>query len=338
VKVKDSREALSRLSINFYRPDFNKLTLVGITGTNGKTTTSYLMESILKEAGKEPGVIGTVNYRFKGLVKEAPVTTPESLELMEILREMNHRGITHVIMEVSSHALEQGRVEGCPFKVRVFTNISRDHLDYHGTMEAYFQAKAKLFNSKGGDGADRSVGIINVDLPEGKRLVSIIDIPWLGFGLSEYAHVRAQDIHATKDGIRFRLITPKGETEIRSSLLGTFNIYNILAASGAALALGIGLNQIQRGIEKIKLVPGRMEPVSNNRGLFIVVDYAHTPDALSKVLETLRPLVSGRIITVFGCGGDRDKGKRDLMGKVAAQGSDMVIITSDNPRTEDPMG
>ena len=338
VKVKDSREALSRLSLNFYRPDFNKLTLVGITGTNGKTTTSYLMESILKEAGKEPGVIGTVNYRFKGLVKEAPVTTPESLELMEILREMNHRGITHVIMEVSSHALEQGRVEGCPFKVRVFTNISRDHLDYHGTMEAYFQAKAKLFNSKEGDGADRSVGIINVDLPEGKRLVSIIDIPWLGFGLSEYAHVRAQDIHATKDGIRFRLITPKGETEIRSSLLGTFNIYNILAASGAALALGIGLNQIQRGIEKIKLVPGRMEPVSNNRGLFIVVDYAHTPDALSKVLETLRPLVSGRIITVFGCGGDRDKGKRDLMGKVAAQGSDMVIITSDNPRTEDPMG
>ncbi len=336
VRVPEARRALSKISLKFYRPDFDTLTLVGITGTNGKTTTTYLLESILREAGAEPGVIGTVNYRFKGQVKKAPVTTPESLELMQILKEMSQSRVTHVIMEVSSHALDQGRVEECPFRVRVFTNISRDHLDYHPTMEAYFQAKARLFELNCLPNAREPQGVINLDIPEGKRLASSIKIPWLGFGLKDAAQVRARQITATGDGIRFRLITPKGEVKISSRLLGAFNVYNILAASGAALALGADLDQIQRGIERVKRVPGRMEPVANERGLFIVVDYAHTPDALSKVLSALRPLVKGRLITVFGCGGDRDKGKRSLMGEVAAKGSDMVIITSDNPRTENP--
>ncbi len=337
IRVPDSRRALSRLSVNYYGRPFERLALIGITGTNGKTTTTYLLESILREAGAEPGVIGTINYRFKGRSKKAPVTTPESLDLMEILNEMAEAGVSHVVMEVSSHALDQGRVQDCPFKVRVFTNLSRDHLDYHRTMEDYFQAKARLFKVSADYEIPGITAVINMDSPEGKRLLGLTKIPAISYGLNAKAHVRAEQINSTREGMEFRLKGPQGEADIFSPLLGEFNIYNILAASSAAMALGVDLEGIKRGIKAVKCIPGRMERVDNAKGLFIVVDYAHTPEALSRVLEALRPLVTGRIITVFGCGGDRDKGKRAMMGQVALLLSDMVIITSDNPRTEDPI-
>jgi UDP-N-acetylmuramoyl-L-alanyl-D-glutamate--2,6-diaminopimelate ligase len=338
IRVRSSRGALSRLAANFYgRPD-EQMNMIGITGTNGKTTTSFLLESILLEAGVRPGVIGTVNYRFPGHECPAPVTTPESLDLMRTLRKMADADVSHVVMEVSSHALDQGRVDDCIFRVAVFTNLSRDHLDYHENMDAYFEAKSCLFRrlGRGGSGpAPRAV--INMDDPRGGELRELIQVPVLGYGLGENCQVRAVQVQASRQGLSARLLTPTGATEIRSPLIGRFNIYNLLAASGAAISLDLGLEAIRGGIGRLARIPGRLEMVPNRRGLAVVVDYAHTPDALQKVMEALRPLSDGRLITVFGCGGDRDKGKRAEMGRVAAARSDIVFITSDNPRTEDPM-
>ncbi len=337
IQVPDSRDALSRLAVRFFEMPFKTMNLIGITGTNGKTTTAYLLESILIAAGKRPGVIGTINYRFSGHVQEAPVTTPESLDLMQTLRSMADSAVTDVVMEVSSHSLDQGRVRDCPFQVAIFTNISRDHLDYHRSMEAYFEAKARLFRSFPEKGAGGPVqAVINADDPKGHDLIKLTDARVITYGMGEECDVRADTVNVSQAGLTARLITPQGEVEIVSPLIGAFDIYNIMAAAGGALSIGIDLESICSGLKRLKGVPGRLEFIKNRRGLALVVDYAHTPDALLKALEAVRLLTDGRVITVFGCGGDRDRGKRGEMGRIAGIRSDRVIITSDNPRMEDP--
>jgi UDP-N-acetylmuramoyl-L-alanyl-D-glutamate--2,6-diaminopimelate ligase len=337
VQVTNTRRALSQLAVNFYRRPFEGMNLIGITGTNGKTSTSYLLESILLAAGAKPGVIGTVNYRFSGCTCKAPVTTPESLDLMHALRKMADGGVTDVVMEVSSHALDQDRVRDCPFGVAVFTNMSRDHLDYHHSMEAYFGAKSRLFRSLNGNEGDRSAkAVINTDDFRGKDLTKLTKVPVTTYGLAKDCAVKANNVRMTKNGLTAWLETPSGEVEVRSCLIGEFNVYNILAASAAALAMGIDLPSVAAGIERLEEVPGRLQRVGNERTPTIVVDYAHTPDALLKALRALKPLANNRLITVFGCGGDRDKGKRPEMGRVAGEYSDLIVITSDNPRTESP--
>jgi UDP-N-acetylmuramoyl-L-alanyl-D-glutamate--2,6-diaminopimelate ligase len=337
-QVENSRQALARIAAAFFNRPFEGMNLMGITGTNGKTTTSYVLESILMAAGAKPGVIGTINYRYSDRIWPAPVTTPESLELMQTLRTMADSGVSDVVMEVSSHALDQGRVEGCPFRVAIFTNLSRDHLDYHGSMEAYFEAKSLLFRGLKEKGAGaRTRAVINTDDPAGRRLAGIADVPMMSYGLSEICDVRAEQVRSSRRGLAARLITPAGNIDLEAALIGSFNLYNILAASAAALCLEIGLEAISSGIARLRGVPGRLEVVRNKRMLMIVVDYAHTPDALLKALTATRSLAEGgRLITVFGCGGDRDKGKRREMGALAGEYSDSVVITSDNPRTEDP--
>ena len=337
VGVSNSREALSKMASQFYGQPFKGINMIGITGTNGKTTTSYLLESILLSAGARPGVIGTINYRFRGKTHPAPVTTPESLDLMRLLREMADENATDVIMEVSSHALDQKRTGDCPFRVAIFTNFSRDHLDYHKTLEEYFKAKSLLFRElKKNESAGGATAIINTDDPKGEELIKLTEADIITYGLGQESHVRADSISVDKDGLRARLITPIGEKDIRSTLIGEINIYNILAAAAAGISLNIDLDTVAEGIERLEVVPGRLELVPNGRGLMLVVDYAHTPDALLKTLETLSHLAEGRLITVFGCGGDRDKGKRYEMGVIAGENSDIVFATSDNPRSEDP--
>jgi UDP-N-acetylmuramoyl-L-alanyl-D-glutamate--2,6-diaminopimelate ligase len=335
--VSDTREALSKLAVQFYDRPFQDMNLVGITGTNGKTTTSYLLESILLAAGARPGVIGTINYRFPGGTWRGATTTPESLDLMQVLRKMADAGVTDAVLEVSSHALDQGRTRDCPFRVAIFTNISRDHLDYHKSMDAYFGAKSRLFSGLRERGAGESTrAVINMDDEKGEALAGLTDVPIVTYGLAKGRDVRADQVRMSGNGLTARLITPAGDMDIRSSLMGEFNIYNILAAAAGALCLDMDLDAVARGIERLNGVPGRLERVKNRRSLNVVVDYAHTPDALLKALGAVKPIVEGRLITVFGCGGDRDAGKRKEMGRVAGEHSDVVFITSDNPRTEDP--
>ncbi|MCF8127073.1 MAG: UDP-N-acetylmuramoyl-L-alanyl-D-glutamate--2,6-diaminopimelate ligase [Deltaproteobacteria bacterium] len=338
IQVPDSRKALSKVAVAFYGHPFHDMNLIGITGTNGKTTTSYLLESILVAAGQNPGVIGTINHRISGFVLKSSVTTPESLDLMKILREMADHHATDVIMEVSSHALDQGRVADCPFRTVLFTNISRDHLDYHQSMDNYFKAKSLLFTtlqSNRPEGAVKSV--INLDDPRGKELLTLSRAETITYGLQDSCDVTAKNVTVGREGLSARLILKgKGEIDIGSSLIGNFDIYNIMAATSAALSLGVDVKSIASGIENMKGVPGRMELVSNPRSLTIVVDYAHTPDALEKALYAAKEIAGGRILTVLGCGGDRDRGKRVEMGRVAGKQSHKVFITSDNPRSENP--
>lgn len=338
VRVPDARAALSDLAARFYDYPYRGMEVVGITGTNGKTSTSYILESVLRAAGAEPGVIGTVNYRYGDTRRPAPVTTPESLDLMAMLREMADNGVTHAVMEVSSHALEQGRVRTCPMRIVVFTNLSRDHLDYHPGMDAYFKAKSRLFRPcEDGGIPGEGPAVINLDDPRGAELVSLCKRPVRTYGLNRDSDVRAEVLSEDRDGFRARLIAPEGDCTILSPLIGRINLYNILAASSAALSLGVEMDAVAEGIERVRAIPGRLERVENRRGLGLFVDYAHTPDALSKALEALRPLARGRLLTVFGCGGDRDRGKRPEMGALAGRLSDLVFVTSDNPRTENPL-
>ena len=338
IQTADSRKALSKAAAAFYGHPFRHMNLIGITGTNGKTTTSYLLESILKAAGRNPGVIGTINRRISGSTLKSSVTTPESLDLMKILREMADRAATDVVMEVSSHALDQGRVADCPFRTVLFTNISRDHLDYHQSMDDYFKAKSRLFLRGQGDGPQNPIkSIINVDDPRGKELAKLSAAETITYGLDNSCDMTAKDVTVSRKGLRARIIyRGKEEIDICSSLIGNFDIYNIMAAAAAAISLGVDLKSIASGVENMKGVPGRMELVPNARSLTIVVDYAHTPDALEKALYAAKEITSGRILTVFGCGGDRDRGKRSEMGRIAGKQSHKVFITSDNPRSEDP--
>jgi UDP-N-acetylmuramoyl-L-alanyl-D-glutamate--2,6-diaminopimelate ligase len=336
--VPDSRKALSKLARAFYADPFKHATLIGITGTSGKTTTTYILESMVKSAGGKPGVLGTVNYRYEGNIVPASVTTPESLDLIRLGREMVDHRVTHIVMEVSSHALDQGRTQDCPFHVAVFTNLSRDHLDYHNTMDEYFAAKSRLFTDLRADSSGRMpTAVINLDDPRGKDLVDMSPSKVLTYGLGEKCQVSAHAVQMDREGSRFRLRTPAGQAEIRSALIGDFNVYNLLAAAAAGLALDLPLEAVVRGIETLQSIPGRLERVENRKGLTLVVDYSHKPDALLKAMTSLKPYVKGRLITVFGCGGDRDRGKRYDMGRLAGEHSDVAFITSDNPRSEDPL-
>ena len=337
VRLPDTRVALSDLAARFYNYPAEGMNLIGITGTNGKTTTSYILESILKEGGSNVGVIGSIDYRFKGRSLKASLTTPESTDLMRIIREMRDAGVTDIIVEVSSHSLDQGRTRGLNWSRALFTNFSRDHLDYHATMEDYFKAKSLLFYSLGEQkDRDQVKAVINMDDPKGRELEEITRVPVVSYGLGDNCLLRATDIETDAGGLRFRLVTPAGNVPITSALLGQINVYNILGAAATAFSLNIDLDLIARGIKRLIYIPGRLQRVKNKRGLSLFVDYAHSPDALEKVLQALRRLTKGGLITVFGCGGDRDRGKRPDMGRVAGDYSDLVIITSDNPRGEDP--
>ena len=340
-QVPNGRRALGRLSANFYKRPAERLAITGITGTNGKSTTTFLVESILHAAGRKSVLVGTIEYHVAGKSLPAPHTTPEALELNEMLSQGFANGATEVVMEVSSHALAQQRIFAVPFDVAVFTNLTRDHLDYHQTMDEYFAAKRILFEGCGTE-APRAA-VINIDDEYGQKIVQrsksrsqIFTYGWTGGDL----HAKSVDI--TSRGTRFDLVSPAGTLAIFSPLLGRVNVYNILAAAGAALARGCDAETITKGIAALNRVPGRFERVDCGQPFTVVVDYAHTDDALRNLTALAREFVThggpqGRVITLFGCGGDRDRAKRPLMGEAAGRGSDFVVLTSDNPRSEDPL-
>ncbi len=341
IRVKNGRRALGLLARTFCGDPSSSLVAVGVVGTNGKTTITYILESIFSVAGFCCGVLGTVNYRYPGLKMEAPNTTPESLDLQRILRDMADNGVTHVVAEVSSHAIDLRRVDDCHFDLGIFTNLTQDHLDYHKTMENYYQAKKRFFSEvlPGGGKSRRHSMVVNVDDPWGKRLVreaGAANRP-LTFGIEEDAHIRPSSFDLSLNGIKAEIAVGPARFELVSPLIGKFNLSNVLAAVSAAIALRIPVEAICRGVMQMNAVPGRLEKVSGLNQPQVFVDYAHTDDALRRVLESLSPFKKGRIITVFGCGGDRDRGKRPLMGKVATNYSDLTILTSDNPRSEDPL-
>jgi UDP-N-acetylmuramoyl-L-alanyl-D-glutamate--2,6-diaminopimelate ligase len=339
VRVADGRTAMAQMAAEFNGNPTRGLPLIGITGTNGKTTTTYLIEAILAAADLPAAVLGTISYRFGATRIEASHTTPESTELQAALRQLADAGARAFVMEVSSHALEQKRVDGCHFDVAVFSNLTRDHLDYHKTMESYLESKLRLFSELLRPTTDKPQrrAAINMDDPYGAVISGRSACPVITYGVEYRGDVQAVDVASSVDGLRGTLVTPKGTVPFSSRLLGRFNLSNILAAAAAGIALDLPLTAIKAGIEGHMTVPGRMERVDNTRGITLLVDYAHTGDALENVLSTLKALATGRIITVFGCGGDRDPGKRPIMGRTAAQMSDMAIVTSDNPRTEDPL-
>jgi UDP-N-acetylmuramoyl-L-alanyl-D-glutamate--2,6-diaminopimelate ligase len=340
-RVAHGRRALARISANFFGRPADRLKLTGVTGTNGKTTTTFLIEHILRTAGRSAAMIGTIEYHVAGRVLAAPHTTPESLELNATFAEALQGGATEAVMEVSSHALEQGRVYGLHYDVAVFTNLTRDHLDYHHSMEAYFAAKAKLFQ---GDGASPpSVAVVNEDAEYGIKLRDIAresGSEVIGYGL-QGARTTAENIEYSPTGTRFELRLGDETIGCESRLIGEINVYNVLAASAAAYARGCALAQIRDAIASFTRVPGRFERIDCGQPFIVVVDYGHTDDALRNLTRIARQLLvqqksGGRIITLFGCGGDRDRTKRPLMAQAAAEGSDIVVLTSDNPRSEDP--
>jgi len=338
--VARGRRALARVSTNFYKKPAERIAVTGITGTNGKSTTAFLLESILQAAKRKSALIGTIEYRIAGKILPAPHTTPEALELNRIFSEALGSGATDAVMEVSSHALAQERVYGVPFDVAVFTNLTRDHLDYHRTMDEYFAAKRVLFEGCGTD-PPRAV-VTNADDEYGARLAdfsrkrsSVV----LRYGWQQ-GDLHVEKVEITTRGTRFDLITREEKIPVFSALIGRVNVYNILAATGAAVARGCSAEAIAQGIDKLACVPGRFERVDCGQPFTVVVDYAHTDDALRNLTALGRELVSasrGRVLTMFGCGGDRDRKKRPLMGEAAGRGSDFVVLTSDNPRSEDPL-
>jgi UDP-N-acetylmuramoyl-L-alanyl-D-glutamate--2,6-diaminopimelate ligase len=339
IKVTSSRRALGVLAKNYFGNPSARLCLIGVTGTNGKTTTTYLLESILAQAGCKCGVLGTVNYRYNNKTYPAPNTTPESYEMQRILRAMADEGITHVIAEVSSHAIDLKRIDDCDFDLGIFTNLSHEHLDYHLTMGNYFQAKKRFFaevlpQSKK---VHPQKMIINGDDKWGQIILKDVTLPALTYGMGENDAVKTVSYELSLSGIKAN-INLAGETiSIQTPLVGKFNIYNILAAAAAAKALQIPKKSIKAGIENLSYVPGRLERIDSSSGFTVLIDYAHKPDALKQVLQNLAEFKKKRIITVFGCGGNRDTGKRPLMGEAASFYSDLTIITSDNPRMEDPL-
>jgi len=335
IAVDHGRQTLALAARNFYgRPD-ERLGLTGITGTNGKTTTAYLTDSVLRAAGKTTAMIGTIEYHVAGRVLPAVNTTPESLDLMRLFVELEQAGGSHVTMEVSSHALDLGRVYGMQFHTVVFTNLTRDHLDYHRTMEAYFAAKQRLFLGAGGPSP--KFAVLNRDDPHSReiKLHPKTEVFWYGLGAE--SNLRARHIASSFQGLRFDVQFGKLRFAVESPLLGKINVYNILAACGAGLSYGIAPETVARGIANLQAVPGRFERVDEGQPFVVAVDYAHTDDALRNTIAVARGLNPKRIVTLFGCGGDRDRAKRPLMGQAAAEASDFVVLTSDNPRSEDPL-
>ncbi len=334
LRVPDARRALALFSAAVLGDPARSLELVGVTGTNGKTTTSYLIDSALRAAGETVGLVGTVEYRIGRRVFDAVRTTPESSDLQALFREMVDAHCRYAVLEVSSHSLALERVFGLEFRVAVFTNLTRDHLDFHGDMDAYFAAKRALFETLlAADGH----AIVNLDDDRAPELLRASrGRVWTYSLANPKADLFAEELRLGLDRTRLRARTPKGSLELETALVGRFNVQNVLAALGAGLALGLAPDAAQRGIASLPGVPGRMEKVTHGQDFTVLVDYAHTDDALRNLLETVRGLKPRRVITVFGCGGDRDRTKRPLMGAVAARLSDVVILTSDNPRSEPP--
>jgi len=332
VMVADTRKALALLSARFFGEPARKLRVIGVTGTNGKTTVSFLIRSILEGAGVPTGLIGTVEYIVGGKRFPAPFTTPFPPELHRAFARMVEIGDEAVVMEVSSHALALDRVYGVPFQVGVFTNLSRDHLDFHETMEEYFRAKARLFEMLEPSGW----AVYNGDDPYGRRLKEHTRAQLLSYGLSEGVELKAEGVVCDRRGAVFMLRSPWGDFPVRLRLSGRFNVYNALAAAGVGLALGFSPEEVARGLVAVGQVPGRFERVDLGQDFEVIVDYAHTPDALEHLLRSAREIAKGRLLLVFGCGGDRDRGKRPQMGEVAGRLADFVLVTSDNPRSEPP--
>lgn len=332
--VGNARQAMALAAQAFYGDPTRDMAVVGVTGTNGKTTISYVLEAILRKAGLAPAVVGTVNYRYGQYEFPAPHTTPEATELLSRIAEFKRLGARSLALEVSSHALEQYRVDGIHFQVGVFSNLSPEHLDYHLNMESYFKSKCRLFQHLLKQ--DNGRAVVNIDDDYGMRLMELVP------GAMTCGHQSQAEIHpialsTTLEGIRGRIATPAGELNLTTGLLGEYNVENLLCCIGAAVALGLPIGTIEQGLAEAPPVPGRLERIENELGAVILVDYAHTGDALKRVLVALRSLEPQRLITVFGCGGDRDRSKRPIMGDVAARFSDITVATSDNPRTEEPL-
>ena len=330
--VKDSRKALASIATEFYRPEIDEMHVVGITGTNGKTTTSFLIRSVLNAARMYSGLIGTIHYDIGGELIQAWNTTPESVDLVQMMYDMYQHNQRGCVLEASSHGLALHRLDGIQFEIAVFTNLSQDHLDFHADFEDYYQAKKLLFSKLKPGG----YAIINVDDPHGQRLLKEIDSNTIDFSESGKAAVTATHWDSSLSGVTLLAETPKGKINITSPLIGKFNIENILAAISAGIAMDVDLLTIKHGIESVSRVQGRLEPVSISQDNTVIVDYCHTPDALEKALHVLAEMTDNKLWVVFGCGGDRDKKKRPLMGRIATKIADRVIITSDNPRTESP--
>ena len=337
VVVPNSRKTLARMAANFYGTPASKLQLVGVTGTNGKTTTAFLLHALFARAG----LIGTIEYHVGAEIEDATHTTPESLELNQLLARMVERNCEAAVMEVSSHSLEQHRIEGLAFDAAVFTNLTQDHLDYHGTMENYFQAKKNLFDGLGKD----SVAVTNIDDPYGERIIENCKAQVVRYGFDQRAEVCAVDAVLNTSGTTMTVLHREDHTKIDSSLIGRFNVYNVLAAFAAGIGLGIPKEHIQFAISNVRGVRGRFERINVDAGWTAIVDYAHTPDALENCMKAVHDIFDsiplqgkdrGRLITVFGCGGNRDRGKRPVMGRIATELGDITIVTSDNPRFEDP--
>ncbi|HEX7230568.1 MAG TPA: UDP-N-acetylmuramoyl-L-alanyl-D-glutamate--2,6-diaminopimelate ligase [Candidatus Binatia bacterium] len=340
IQVKNVRRTMALWAAEFFGRPSERLTVVGVTGTNGKTTLSYLVESILRAAGLEPGVIGTVNYRYQGREFPSHHTTPEAIDVQQMLADMVRSGVGSVAMEASSHALAQERVRALAFDIGVFTNLSRDHLDYHRDMEDYFLAKSRLFTDYLKVSAKpRKAAVIFGEDPRAQELFEMLrgtNIDVWSYGEGSRWDVRPLRVERDVKGLRGTVEARKKLIDFNSTLVGAANLQNILGAIGVASALKLDSRAIAEGIDKLRSVPGRLERVPNHLGITILVDYAHSPDALEKVLGAVRPLTGGKLVTVFGCGGDRDRGKRPVMGEIAGRLSDVTVLTSDNPRTENP--
>jgi UDP-N-acetylmuramoyl-L-alanyl-D-glutamate--2,6-diaminopimelate ligase len=335
VQVRHGRQALAMMARRFYREAAEAVAITGATGTNGKSTTCVLADTILRTAGHVTALIGTIHYHVAGELRKAVNTTPESLDVYRLLQELKDAGGSHAIMEVSSHALALGRVHGVRFHTAIFTNLTRDHLDFHSTMEDYFTAKCELF--RGQQAPPPRYAVLNADDEWAGRVPIASGTETIRYGLSSGAALRAERVQATFEGLRFTMTWQGASVEIASSLVGRMNVYNILAACGAGLSYGLPLEKLAEGVRACRSVPGRFERVEAGQPFLVVVDYAHTDDALRNAIAAARGLKPRRVITVFGCGGDRDRAKRPLMGQAAGEASDFVVLTSDNPRSEDPL-
>lgn len=338
--VKDCRQAMGVIASHFYGYPSQQLKLIGITGTNGKTTTTFIIDHILTDLGYRTGLMGTIHTRLAGKIIPTERTTQEALDLQRTLRLMVNEGAKFCTMEVSSHALELGRVKGCRFRTALFTNLTQDHLDYHHTMENYRDAKGLLFsrlgNEYGPHANDRQFAILNADDPVSERYASLTAAQTITYGIENDADIRATDIHISIKGTTFTLNTSfAGSTRIQTKLVGKFNVYNTLGAIASTLIEGIPLERIVHSLEEMESVDGRMQIVDAGQEFLVLVDYAHSPDGLDNALKSVREFAMGRIITVFGCGGDRDRTKRPIMGRISTEYSDFIIVTSDNPRSED---